>query len=61
MSEVSITVCAYVCMCVHVLMHEMHGGCLVCATWANCVKHKDKDQNMINMIRQDKIKSLELT
>ena len=33
----------------------------VCATWAKCVKHKDRDQNMVSMIRQDKNQSLELT
>ena len=34
---------------------------LVCATWAKYAKHKDKYQNMVSMIRQDKNQSLELT
>ena len=32
----------------------------MCATCAKCVKHKDRDQNMVSMIRQDKNQSLEL-
>ena len=62
------------CVCVeHVLMHMCAASdawgvprkpyCVprVCATWAKCVKHKYKDQNMVSMISQEKILLLELT
>ena len=47
------------CMCVQHVMHGMawHWG----TKRKKCEKHTNTDQNMINMISQDKIQALELT
>ena len=53
------------CMCVHHEMHEVclegPSVCLVCATWAKCVKHIISDQNKLNKVKQVYTQKLEFT